>query len=127
MSELDRVYQEATTKRDEFESKLILKAWENEDFRRHFLASPRKVLEQEIGLKIPENIEIHTLEETGNKIYFVIPQKPVLPTADGTLTDEALQQVAGGALNFCFSGGSVTYTDEGKEIYNPIKLLFWTS
>jgi len=118
MSELGRIYQEAAKKRDEFESKLILKAWENGDFRKEMLADPKKVLERETGQKIPESVEISTLEETGNKIYFVIPRKPVKVTADGVLSDEALQQVAAGAIRVL---GKLPTTTDGPET----KFLIW--
>ena len=119
MSELEKHYREATTKRDEFESKLILKAWENEDFRKEFLANPRTVLERETGQKVPESVEIKALEETGNKIFFVIPQKPVKATADGVLTDEALGHVAGGVIRILGTLPRLT-TDQP-----PDKFLMW--
>ncbi len=119
MSELEKHYREATAKRDEFESKLILKAWENEDFRKEFLADPKTVLERETGQKVPESVEIETLEETGNKIYFVIPQKPVKVTTDGVLTDEALGQVAGGIIRVVGTFPKLT-TDQP-----PDKFLIW--
>jgi len=118
MSELGKIYQEAAKKRDEFESRLILKAWENEDFRNELLANPRKVLERETGQKVPESIQISALEETGNKIYFVIPPKPVKVTADGVLSDEALQQVAAGAVRVV---GTFPKMTDGLET----KFLIW--
>jgi len=98
MNEVEKIYKKATATRDEFESRLILKAWENEDFRKEFLANPKKVLEQETGQKVPEGIEVCALEETGNKIYFVMPRKPVHATGDVVLGEEALAQVSAGVV-----------------------------
>jgi len=126
MSELGKIYQEATKKRDEFESKLILKAWENEDFRKELLANPKKAVERESGQKVPESVEICILEETGNKIYFVIPRKPVKLTADGVLTDDALAQVAAGAIGILYHGGTSVVNQDTGELYpTPAKFFIW--
>jgi hypothetical protein len=91
-------FKEALKARDDFESKLIMKAWENEEFRKEFLANPRKVLAKEFGHEVPASINVEVVEETGNKICFVLPRKPTTITADGVLSDEALEDVAAG---FC--------------------------
>ena len=119
MSELEKLYRETIAKRDEFESKLILKAWENEDFRKEFLANPKKVLERETGQKVPESVEIRALEEAGNKIYFLLPRKPAKATARDVLTDEALANVAGGVIRVVGTFPKLT-TDQP-----PDKFLIW--
>ena len=124
MSEMDKIYQEATAKRDEFESKLVLKAWENEDFRKEFLANPSKVFERELGQKVPANVEISVLEEKGNKIYFVIPHKPVKSTAEGVLSEDALAQVAAGVFGMLYQGPIVD-TSGGTTKVEPAKFFLW--
>ena len=124
MSETEKMYQKATVKRDEVESKLILKAWENEDFRKEFIANPKKVFEKEFGQNVPPNVEISVLEEKGNKIYFVIPHKPVQLTAEGVLSEEALAGVAGGAFGVLYAGPTVD-TSGGTIKVEPTRFFLW--
>ena len=123
MTELNKIYQEATAKRDDLESKLILRAWENDDFRKEFLGNPKKVFEQETGQKVPESVEIKALEETGNKIYFVIPRKPAMQATEGELTEAALGNVSAG-LNFIYKDPVTTFQD-GAVKQEPAKFLLW--
>jgi len=122
MSDPTQLYEEVVNKRGEFNCRWILKSWEDEAFRREFLADPKKALEKEIGQKIPEGIQIHALEETDNRIYFVIPQKPALPAAEGVLSEEALAQVAAG-LGFIFKASTTTYGSGGQT--QPAVFLVW--
>jgi len=122
MSDPKQLYKEVANKRGEFNSKWVLKSWEDEAFRREFLADPKKMLEREIGQKIPEGIQVQALEETGNKIYFVIPQKPALPATDGVLSEAALAQVAAG-LGIVFRASYTTYGTGAQT--QPAVFLVW--
>jgi len=123
MSDFGQLYREAAKKRGEFESRLVLKSWEDDAFRREFIANPKKMLGKELGQPVPENVEIHALEETGNKIYFIIPQKPAAPKAQEALTEEALSQIAAG-LTIVYQGPSSTYKG-GVTYAEPAKFLIW--
>jgi len=105
-------FQEALNARDEFESKLITKSWESEEFRKEFLANPKEVLAKEFGQKVPANLDVEVVEETGNKICFVLPRKPATVTADGVLSDEALKDMAGG-LTVLYQAPTVVYDEKG--------------
>ena len=123
MSDFGQLYQEAAKKRGEFESRLVLKSWEDDAFRKEFIANPKKMLEKELGQPVPENVEIRALEETGNRIYFIIPQKPAAPTTQEALTEEALSEIAAG-LTFVYQGESYTYKG-GVTYAEPAKFLVW--
>ena len=76
--------------RREFEEKIINKAWKDENFKKALLDNPQETFKQ-LGLQIPESIEIKVVEESTNVLYLVLP---VNPNAE-ELTDEQLDLVAG--------------------------------
>jgi hypothetical protein len=110
----------ALKSRDDFESKIILKSWQNEEFKKDLIANPKKVLAREVGQEVPANLDIEVVEETGNKVFFVLPRKPQAMTADGALSDEALQAVAGGVW-FLAIAPTVEYDEDD----NPVKFIGW--
>ena len=57
--------------------------------------TPKAAVEQELGSRLPEGVEVRAMEESADTIYLVLP----LRSADlqtGELSDEALEEVAGG-------------------------------
>lgn len=92
--------------RKELEQEIIVKAWKDEEFKKHLLGDSRETLAQEIGIDIPENIQVKVLEETPNTIYFVLPMKPSGIETEGELSEEALESLAGGA-GAELDGGSI--------------------
>jgi hypothetical protein len=72
---------------------LAIKAWQDEAFKRRLVADPRAVL-QEQGLPLPAGKSVRVMENTADTYYLALPAKP----AEGELSDEQLEQVAGGAL-----------------------------
>lgn len=86
-------------KRDEFEAKIVQRAWEDPAYRRRLIANPRQVVSEELakikeGVSIPANIKVTVLEEKPDQIYLVIPVNPREVT--GEMSDKDLQKVAGG-------------------------------
>ncbi len=70
---------------------LIAKAWSDEEFKARLKADPKAAM-KEVGIDAPEGVEVEVVESTQEKAYLVIPPKPV-----GELSDEDLDNVAGGA------------------------------
>jgi len=70
---------------------LLIKAWEDPAFKQRLVADPRGVL-QEHGLPLPAGKAVRVVEDTAGTVHLVLPPKP----ADGELSDEQLEQVAGG-------------------------------
>ncbi len=76
--------------RKDLEIHLITRALKNESFRAELIANPKTVIEQEIGSKLPDELEITVLEETEDTIYMVLPCNPY----EG-LSEEELQASLG--------------------------------
>jgi hypothetical protein len=85
--------------RAEFESDLIAKAWQDDQFKQDLIANPKAVFEEKLGKKAPDDVQITVLEENPKQIYFVLPLKPQLEES-AELSDEALDAVAGGRFGF---------------------------
>ena len=81
--------------RADFESQLVAKAWQDENFKQELLSNPKAVFERETGKNPPEGVQVTVLEETPNHIYMVLPVKPAIENSE-ELSEEALEAVAGG-------------------------------
>jgi Nitrile hydratase, alpha chain len=81
--------------RSELERSLIEKSLQDESLRQRLLADPKGALEDELGTRLPENIEVRVVEETADTIYLVLPSASPLGE-DGELSDLELEAVAGG-------------------------------
>jgi hypothetical protein len=85
--------------REEIEKKAIEKAWEDENFKKNLMEKPHQAIAQ-IGVNVPEKIDIKVVEESAGVLYLVLPVNP--ETLAGELSDENLDGVAGGVCkNFC--------------------------
>ena len=81
--------------RDEFQKaygKLVAKAWSDDDFKAKLLADPMVVF-KENELTVPEGIEVKMVENTEKITHFILPPEP-----SDELSDEQLDQAAGGAV-----------------------------
>ncbi len=70
---------------------VVAKAWADDDFKQRLLTDPAAVLQAE-GIAVPEGVELRAVENTDKVLYFMLPPKP-----SGELSDEQLDQVAGGS------------------------------
>lgn len=76
---------------------VINKAWNDDDFRSTLVANPKKAIEKATGEKVPNSLEMVVSDQTDtNTIYINIPPKPDFDNME--LTDEQLEQVAGGEV-----------------------------
>jgi hypothetical protein len=82
--------------RVEMERRLIQRSLEDEDFRQRLLDDPKGTVEQELGGRLREGVEVRAVEETADTIYLVLPSASPLGGEGGELSDEALESVAGG-------------------------------
>ncbi len=82
--------------RKNLESKLIEKAWKDEEFKASLTSNPEETIKKELNIKIPDGINIKVLEETEEEVYLVLPQDPVKTGQMLSVTE--LDSVAGGSF-----------------------------
>ena len=83
----------AALNRQDVETLIVKRAWQDEAFRAEFLADAKGTIEKYSGQKLPADVKVVALAEDDKTIHFVIPPKPA--NAD-QLSDEDLEKVAGG-------------------------------
>ena len=66
-----------------------MKAAEDDAFRARLIADPRATLEEETGLRFPDDYRLHVREESATDAHLVLPPKPAL-------SQEQLNRVSGG-------------------------------
>ena len=76
------------TGRQEIERRLIEKSLQDESFRQRLMEDPKGTLEQELGRRLPEEVQIRAVEETADTIYLVLPSEE--------LSKQELDSVVGG-------------------------------
>ena len=74
------------------ENMIYMKALKDDAFRESLLRDPKATVEDAIGTKLPDNVNIHVNENTATDIYLSIPAK----SSSEQLTDAELSGVAGG-------------------------------
>jgi hypothetical protein len=81
--------------RAEVERTLVQRSMEDKDFRQRLLDDPKGAVEQELGSRLPEGVEVRAVEESAQIIYLVLPSASPLGRG-GELSDQELDEVAGG-------------------------------
>jgi hypothetical protein len=81
--------------RAEMERRLVQRSLEDESFRQRLLDDPKGTMEQELGGRLPEGVEVRAVEETADTIYLVLPSASPLGHRL-ELSDQELESVAGG-------------------------------
>jgi hypothetical protein len=72
-------------------SKVIAKAWSDDDYKARLMSDPKSVL-TEAGIDLEDGAEVKVVEDTPGVRHLVLPAPP----AEGELSEDALEQVAGG-------------------------------
>ena len=85
--------------RAEMERSIVQRSIEDEDFRQRLLEDPRKVVEQELETRLPDNVEVRVVEESADTIYLVLPSASAVGEG-GELSDLELEAVAGGLASW---------------------------
>lgn len=84
------------------QAKLAEKAQADPEFKAKLLQDPKAAIRDALDVTVPEGIEIEVREETPQKLYLVLP----VSSEDMELSDEMLDQAAGGACWDCTDCGS---------------------
>ena len=84
------------TTRKQLEAQVIDRAMQDETFRQELLRDPKGVVGRELGIQLPEHIDVQVLQESPSTVYLVVPRPA--PSAGTELSDEELMAVAGGGL-----------------------------
>ena len=73
---------------------LIAACWKDDALKQRFLSDPHAVL-AEHGMDVPEGLNVKVVENVDNTVHVTLP---AAPTANGDLSDEELENAAGGAV-----------------------------
>lgn len=83
----------ANKNQNDLYAKIITRAWKDQKFKAKLLSNPRAAF-KEMGLEIPENIQVKVVEERPNSFTFVLP----MPGAGiGEMSDQELEKLVAGA------------------------------
>jgi hypothetical protein len=85
-------------RRTEVDRRLVHRSMEDDSFRQMLLADPKGTIEQELGSRLPEGVEVRVVQESAQTIYLVLPVRSA-DLQTGELSDEELEEVAGGDEN----------------------------
>ncbi len=80
------------------ETRVITRALQDESFKQQLLSgsvAAKAAIEQEIGQKLPQDLQVKVIEETANVSYVVLPK---MPSTD-ELSEDELETVAGGRIS----------------------------
>lgn len=80
-------------------SQIVEKAWNDEAFKQRLMRQPGEVLKEQ-GIDVPAGVNIQVLENTPQVHHFVLPARP------GALSQDDLDQVAGGASSYPDQGAT---------------------
>lgn len=96
---------EQQQKAQELMNSIIMKCWEDENFKQELISSPETTLEKFIGkpINLPEGKNLVVVDQSrdSNKTYLNIPSAPDFDNLQ--LTDEQLETIAGGGSPFIAS------------------------
>ena len=77
------------------ERTLIERSLQDESLRQRLLSDPKAAVEQELGTRLPEDVQVRAVEETADTVYLVLPSASPADEG-GELSDRELGAVAGG-------------------------------
>ena len=96
--------------RYEIERKIVERSLHDDSFRQRLLENPKAAVEEELGVQLPEEVQVQSVEETAETIYLVLPSAS--PVGEyGELSDRALEAVAGGDIGYTWDPAVASCAD----------------
>lgn len=83
---------------EELKNRIITKAQADATYKQRLLSNAKAVFEEEIGEKLPADLEIQVLQQSMKKIYLMLPVELDELVRSQILSEEQLEAVAGGGL-----------------------------
>jgi hypothetical protein len=83
--------------RTHYTEQLIQRAERDDEFRARLLSDPRGAITEQLGVELPDTLNLKVIEENPNEVILVLPAK----SQSGALRDEELAGVAGGSGSWC--------------------------
>ena len=78
---------------NDYTDKLIARAQRDEDFRAKLVSDPGSAVSEELGVEIPEGLNVRVIEEGADEVVLVLPAA----AGSGALNEEELASAAGGS------------------------------
>jgi hypothetical protein len=82
--------------REQMERRVVERSLLEDAFRQRLLEGPKAAVEQEMGVRLPEEVRMVAVEESADTIYLVLPSASPAGDEGGELSDRELEAVAGG-------------------------------
>jgi hypothetical protein len=79
--------------RRQYTEQLIQRAERDDEFRARLLSDPPGAITEQLGVELPDTLNLKVIEENPNEVILVLPAKP----QSTALRDEQLAGVAGGS------------------------------
>jgi hypothetical protein len=96
--------EQAPLTRHDLEAKIVKRCWENEEFRKEFIADPAGTFSKYLEIPAENLPEIAAHEEPAGSWHIVLPAKPA---QSGELSEEELEKISGGTTPACVSAVTV--------------------
>ena len=82
-----------------YTERLIERAQRDDDFRARLQSDPKGAIGEELGVEVPDPLNVRVIEEGADEVVLVLPAK----AAPGALREEELAGAAGGSGSWCGS------------------------
>jgi hypothetical protein len=79
------------------ERRIVQRSLEDDAFRQRLLEDPKGAVEEELGTRLPQSVEVRAVEETADTIYLVLPGTPMAGHGGVEISDRELESVSGGS------------------------------
>jgi hypothetical protein len=66
-------YSHVPTQRYNIERRIVQRAWSDPEYKARLLADPKAAVAEELGVELPERLQIDVVEERPDRLCIVIP------------------------------------------------------